>query len=218
LASQGLRWLAGLALALAACASPGGPGQVTGSVSYRERVALPPDSVVRVTLLDVSLLDVPARMIAEQEIRPAAQVPIPFALAYDRAAIDPARRYALRAAISDEKGRPLWTTATAQRVLTAGAPDDVQLVLERVSAGGAPAGPRLLAYVCDGFAFRVEVTRERALLFLPGRSQTLAAVPAASGAKYEGGSTIFWSKRDEATLWLDGAEYVACKLQRRPLP
>ena len=216
MASQRLRLLSWLVPVLAACASPSGSGQVTGSVTYRERIALPPDAVVRVTLLDVSLLDMPARVLAEQEIRPSGQVPVLFALGYDRAAIDPARHYALRATISDADGRPLWTTATAERVLTDGAPDSAQLVLVR--GGAAPVGPRVLAYACEGLTFRVEVTKERALLFLPGRSLTLAAVPSASGAKYADGSTTFWSKGVEAMLTLDGAEYTGCKLQQRPLP
>jgi len=218
LASQRLRLLSWLVLALAACATPGGPGQVTGSVTYRERIALPPDAVVRVMLLDVSLLDMPARVLAEHEIRPSGQVPVPFTLDYDRGEIEPARHYALRATISDAGGRPLWTTATAQPVLTDGGPDAAQLVLERVRGGAARTGPRVLAYVCDGLEFRVEVTPERALLFLPGRSLALTAVPAASGAKYADGTTTFWSKADEAMLTVDGAEHTGCKLERRPLP
>jgi putative lipoprotein len=214
MASQRPLLMSLVALGLAACASPGGPAQLTGTVTYRERIALPGGAVVRVTLLDVSLLDAPERVIAEQEIHPTAQVPIPFALAFDRAAIDPERRYGLRASIADATGRVLWATAASHPALTQGAPDSATIVVQRPREGSAPAGPRVFAYACDGFAFRVEVTRERALLFLPGRgSRSLPAARAASGAKYTDGSTIYWSKGDEALLTLDGVEHTGCRVE-----
>jgi putative lipoprotein len=210
-----LRSLALPLLALAvACASPSGLAQLTGTVSYRERIALPEAAVVRVVLLDVSLLDAPERVIAEQEIHPTAQVPIPFALTFDRAAIDGGRHYGLRAIIADAEGRVQWATAVAHPVLTQGAADTATIIVQRPREGSAPTGPRVFAYACDGFAFRVEVTKERVLLFLPGRgSRTLPAVPAASGAKYEGGSTTYWSKGDRALLTLDGVEHTGCRMQ-----
>ena len=210
--------LALLALA-AACASPSGNAQLTGTVSYRERIALPEGAVVRVTLLDVSMLAIPERVIAEQEIRPTQQVPIPFALPFDRAAIDPEHRYGVRATIADAQGRVRWASVTSQPVLTGGAPETATIVVQSPPEGAAPVAPRVLAYACEGFAFRVEVTRERVLLFAPGRaSLTLPAVPAASGAKYSDGTATFWSKGAEALLTLDGVEHRGCKLQARPLP
>ena len=198
-----------LALA-AACATTGGK-EVTGTITYRERIALPEGAVVRVTLVDVSLVDVPARVVAEQELRPTHEVPIPFALRVPRSAFDPEHRYALTATIWDSAGRPLWSTASAHPVLTQGAARDVRVLVQRSGEWAAPAGPRVLAYVCDGLSFRVEVTRERALLFLPGKTAELPAVPAASGAKYSDGSTTYWSKGQEALLTLEGVEHRGCR-------
>jgi len=215
----GLRSLALALLAFAAaCASPSGTAQLTGTVSYRERIALPEAALVRVTLLDVSLLDAPERVIAEQEIHPTAQVPIPFTLPFERAAIDPGRRYGLRASIADATGRVLWATAVAHPVLSGGAPAAVDLLVRRVGEGGEAAGPRLFAYACEGFAFRVELTQERALLFLPGRKVTLPHVQSASGAKYSDGDATFWSRGAEVSLRIGGAEYDGCRRQERPLP
>jgi putative lipoprotein len=57
---------------------------VSGSVAYRERVALPPDAVVEVKLLDVSRQDAAAPVIADATVRPEGrQVPLPFELRYD---------------------------------------------------------------------------------------------------------------------------------------
>lgn len=79
---------------------------IAGEVLYRERIALPPDAVVVVTLADVSLADAPSTTIAEQTIDPTGQVPIRFSLAFDEAAIQPGRTYALQARI--KVGETLW--------------------------------------------------------------------------------------------------------------
>lgn len=135
------RRLAGLglvALGLVACASSAGPAQLTGSVTYRERIALPPGAFVHVALLDVSLVGTPARVIAQREIRPTGQVPIPFVLEYDRAAIDPAHRYGLRATITGADGRLLFANVTTVPVFRAGAPEAAAIVVQRVQAGPGP--------------------------------------------------------------------------------
>ena len=210
-----MRALAAVLLVLPAACATTGVEEVTGTVTYRERMALPEGALVRVTLLDVSLVDAPARVVAEQELRPTHEVPIPFALRVPRSAFDPEHRYALTATIWDAAGRPLWTTATAHPVLTHGASRDVSILVRRSGEWAAPVGPRVLAYECEELSFRVEVTKERAVLFLPGKSLELPAVPAASGAKYSDGSTTWWSRGDEALLTLEGVEQRGCRT--RPL-
>ena len=65
------------ALLLASC---GTSAAVTGTVTYRERIALPPEGVVvTIKVEDVSRADAPAVTIGEQIIEnPGHQVPIPF--------------------------------------------------------------------------------------------------------------------------------------------
>ena len=75
--------------------------QVTGSVTYLQRIALSPAALVQVELVDLSRADAPAVVLAEETIRPEHQVPIPFELVYDRSKIDPARRYGVQARITD---------------------------------------------------------------------------------------------------------------------
>ena len=76
-----------------------GDAAVTGTLTYRERIALPPGSVVEVELHDVTLLDVASRLIARQVITDPGQVPISFRLEYDREEIVAANRYAVQARI-----------------------------------------------------------------------------------------------------------------------
>ena len=108
------------------------PASVTGTVSYRERIALTPEAVVEVQLLDVSLADASAKLIARQTIKPKRQVPIPFELVYDPADIDERFTYTVRATIR-ERGRLLFTTDRSYRVLTRGSPNHVDLILVRTS-------------------------------------------------------------------------------------
>jgi putative lipoprotein len=132
-----------LGLVLSGCAASGAGSTQTdvkeavlkGTVSYRERIALPADAVVEVRLSDVSRQDVAAPVIAETTVLPEGrQVPIPFELRYEPGKIDSNRTYALRATIRSA-GRMMFTTTTAYRVMTQGNPTQVNLMLERVVAG-----------------------------------------------------------------------------------
>jgi uncharacterized lipoprotein YbaY/heat shock protein HslJ len=149
-----------LLTALSACSAAltePATGTVTGSVSYRERMALPPNAVLEVQLQDVSLADAPARVIATQRIENPGQVPIAFSLAYDPTAIDPVNRYALQARI--EVDDRLWfINDTHTPVLTHGGGDTADLLLVRV-AGEANTSPGteltgMFVYYADAALFR----------------------------------------------------------------
>lgn len=101
---------------------------VTGTVTYRERIALPPDAVLRVQLRDVSLMDVAAVVIAEQVIAPARAVPISFVLHYDPNEIDERMTYSVFASIRSGE-RLLFISDRSYPVLTRGHSDRVELVL-----------------------------------------------------------------------------------------
>ena len=105
-----------------------------GTVSYRERMALPINASIDVRLLDVSLQDVPAKVLAQQTIEAAGQsVPIPFELTYDPGQVREGLSFAVRAEIRSSSGALLWTTDTMHPVLTRGAPtNDVEIRVVRV--------------------------------------------------------------------------------------
>jgi putative lipoprotein len=134
------RGLLSLVLFLAGCTStPVVPatgtgtatGKVTGSVTYRERIALPPSAVVTVKLVDVSLADAPAVLIAEQVLVAAGrQVPFEFALAYDVSRIQPSHTYAVQVRIEDG-GKLLFISDTVNRVITRDAPTHLDIVVRR---------------------------------------------------------------------------------------
>jgi putative lipoprotein len=87
----------------AAMASPAlaEPLTVTGEVTYRERIALPADAILRVQLVDIAApADAPARIDAEGAIAAGGQVPLTFTLNFDDRVIEPGHDYALVAEIS----------------------------------------------------------------------------------------------------------------------
>ncbi|OUJ06801.1 YbaY family lipoprotein [Acetobacter malorum] len=110
-----------------------------GSVTYRERMALPP-SVVEVRLLDISLADAKAPVLARTSLRATRQVPIPFTLKFNRALLKAGHSYALDATIFVE-GRP-WFVTTTQTPVPKGNTSDIMLVLSRASASttASPTG------------------------------------------------------------------------------
>lgn len=106
-------------------------GTVSGTITYRERMALPPDAAIDVKLQDVSLQDAPAKTIGESVFAPGGQqVPIPFQLSYNPADINPAHTYQLQANISVD-GKMMFTSTTAYPVLTKGAPSQVAIMLQQ---------------------------------------------------------------------------------------
>lgn len=106
--------------------------EVRGTVSYRERLVLPPDAVLEVMLEDVPAFAVPAVIVAQTTIRQPGSPPIPFVIPYASSAIDAGHRYRARARIL-VAGQLLFATDQAQPVLTSGTPAEVSLLLRRAS-------------------------------------------------------------------------------------
>ena len=113
------------------------PGVVTGTVTYRERIALSPQAVVEVKLVDISRADAPATTIGEQIIENPGQVPIAFRVPYDPATIDERFTYAIQVRITEDD-KLLFINDTRYSVITRGNPLVVDLVRVKV---GEPSGP-----------------------------------------------------------------------------
>lgn len=134
------RIFAAAPLALAALPLPAlaAPQTLSGTVTYRERIALPPGAVVEVSLLDVSLADAPSRTIARTRIAARRQVPIPYRLRFNDSVIRPGHRYALRAEIR-VRGQLWFTTTEHHAALVPGASSDI--VVQRVAPPAEVGGP-----------------------------------------------------------------------------
>jgi len=102
---------------------------VSGTVTYRERLALSPDAELVVELRDVSYADASAPLIARQTVPNPGQVPIRFRLEYNRDDIQPRNTYAVSARIIESDGRLAFTNDTAYDVITRGNPSRVDMLL-----------------------------------------------------------------------------------------
>ncbi|MCK6262712.1 YbaY family lipoprotein [Vibrio sp. ZSDE26] len=91
---------------------------ITGTVAYRERIALPENALVTVTLQDISLADAPSVVIAKHRFESnGAQVPFNFDLAYDTNKIKENHRYSVSAKIEVD-GKLRFITDTNYSVIT----------------------------------------------------------------------------------------------------
>ena len=109
---------------------------VTGTVTYREHIALPPTAVITVKLVDVSRADAPAVVIGEQVIHSGGkQVPFEFQIAYDTTKIEVNHSYAVQARIEDG-GQLRFISDQHYAVVTRGAPAHVDMVLRSVGTSG----------------------------------------------------------------------------------
>ena len=116
--------------------------EVTGTVTYRQRIALPEDAVLTVQIQDVSLADAPAQVIGEQVIKKPGQVPIPYKVEYRYRDIDDSHIYAMQARIEDADGKLLFINDASFPVLTQGNPDEnveIEVVPVGVTALNNPA-------------------------------------------------------------------------------
>ena len=119
----------------------GAGAQVTGTLMYRERIALRPGSVAEVWLLDTSRADVPAVEIAYQRIEDPGTPPIPYVLDYDPAEIDERMQYGVRATIRHDD-QLMFTSDTHHPVLTRGAGNTAEVMLVMVDhAARRPGAP-----------------------------------------------------------------------------
>lgn len=106
---------------------------LTGTATYRERMALPADAAFEATIRDVTRTDRPSELIGRTRIEPIQQLPIRFAIPYDPNLVKPGHRYTLQARIVAD-GRLLFATTDAVPVFDGDPAAPIDVVLPR-SAG-----------------------------------------------------------------------------------
>ncbi|MDX5628108.1 MULTISPECIES: YbaY family lipoprotein [unclassified Brenneria] len=150
-----------LSMVLAACADRSGPGvspeagappvsgnaaqasaisqpAVTGTVNIRQRIALPPNAALTVTVSDASLADAPSKVITQRVTRTGGkQAPFTFVLPYNPADIQPHARILLSAAIAIDN-RVVMVTENVLPVITNGV-NSADLILTPVTSVPLPA-------------------------------------------------------------------------------
>ena len=93
---------------------------VSGTVWIRQRVALPPNAVLTVTLSDASIADAPSKVLSQKVMRTnGKQAPFSFVLPFKPADIKPNARILLSAAIAVDN-KLMFITDTVQTVINDG--------------------------------------------------------------------------------------------------
>ena len=121
---------------------------VTGTATYRERIALPPDAVVEVVLEDISLADAAAEVLARVVLERPGQPPFAFELNVDHGVLDESRRYAVRARITHGE-QLLFVTDQVYPVLTGGYGTSADLLLVKVAGRMAILQRGIFQYYAD---------------------------------------------------------------------
>lgn len=125
-------------------------GTLEVSASYRERIALPPDAQLEVTLFDASRADAGAMRIASQRFAMTG-VPMTVSLAYDPGLVGAETRLVLTAAVwsGDRKMFALPSPQVLSGVPNTGPVEMLLVMVPDTGAEGVPAGP------ITGIAWRV---------------------------------------------------------------
>jgi putative lipoprotein len=109
-------------------------GVVSGTVAYRQRMALPPEAVIEVQLRELPAGETheSTTLVAEDKITVGnRQVPVPFTLRFDPAKINADRVYDVKARIRvGEQVR--FSSGQVYPVLTQGNPSHVDMILDPV--------------------------------------------------------------------------------------
>jgi len=195
------------ALLLAGCAGGGpaaeAPLEIAGTLTYRQRIALPPAGTV---VVELRRQDGPA--VAESRAPLAGrQVPIPFALQVARDRLAPGADYAVSGAVLLDGGT-VWASEP-QPVDTGAARLDLGALLLFPQQGNAFS----TVLRCGETEVRADPASDGLHVDVAGERFVLEQVPAASGARYalpDDPTTEFWSKGREATLRVRGRVYPTC--------
>jgi putative lipoprotein len=110
------------------------PAILRGTVTYLQRAALPPTAVVEVRIRDLGGGAGEGFPVAEQVIRRPGQAPVAFELEVPANLFDATHEYGVTARIRVED-HVLYASESETRVLTHGAPADLQLVLVPPAGG-----------------------------------------------------------------------------------
>lgn len=214
------RTLAAALLAVAAIVSvqarPSRMSVFPGTVTVTEVASIPPGSILRLNLRDLSPGIAKDATVAQETFEAAGKTPIRFELSYSQGAIDPSRLYGVAAVITDSRGHALWETRVPIRVLTLGNQTKVQLVLWPVKRPKAPPEPTSLSLECEGVRFHVDLSATSATVVLQDSKVVLPITEVRSGKRYSDGATTLAVSGSAAYFQGGGKVYRDCKVRPEP--
>jgi putative lipoprotein len=119
---------------------------VSGSVYIRQRIALPPDAVLTVTLSDATVSNAPSKVLSQRAVHTQGkQAPFQFVLPFNPADIQPNARILLSAAITID-GKLAFITDSVKPVINQGG-TKAELLLVPVPQTALPTQPGAVSTV-----------------------------------------------------------------------
>lgn len=197
---------------------------IRGHATWRERIALPPGTRLRVDLLATT--DAGAQVVATVRGPDAAGPPLPFALPYAPSRIAADAPHALRAELRAPGGERWFATPVPVPVVP-GAQGRMELLLRRAPDAAASDTPSTAAWSAPrhwdcgdlGLMTRPAVDGAHLRLDANARHWILSRMPAASGVRHaDGRGSAFHEKGDEARLEIAGEPARSCVAAGRASP
>lgn len=144
-------WLVAALAAGCATAVPLSPASVSGTATYRERMALPPEAVFEASVEDALRGEGAAAPIGAVRLA-SPRVPVDFAIGIDAGKLQPRHSYVLHARIT-LNGKTLFTADAPAPGLASGAAMHIDVMLRRAGDEAQAGAPRrvqgLYRYVAD---------------------------------------------------------------------
>jgi heat shock protein HslJ/uncharacterized lipoprotein YbaY len=179
---------------------------IRGAITYRERMALPPDARALVELREGS---VEGPLKAEKWIGiDGKEVPLPFEFTVSRERLSPNKTYHARGAIF-AAGLPAWVSEVVDVNVSQGDAVDLGTITMSRPAPGAFKS----SMQCGDEKVVVGFSKTAMLLTVGGQTYELKPSPSASGTKYEAvgdPSTTFWNKGENTTITVKGRTLPEC--------
>lgn len=188
-----------LSLAIILPAAAQDKREVSGAVSYRERMALPPDAELRVEITGFQ----DSRLGSSTEAADGREVPWPFTVQMPTGMTGDLRASILLDDAVRWSGEPIHLDAGTADV------DLGMLILHGQVSPDAQS-----TFVCGDERIQVAFHEEDASLTVEGEVFQLSQTIAASGAKYvsDDGQSAVWNKGDDAMVTVKGHDLPDCTL------
>ena len=100
---------------------------ITGTVTYFQRIAMPPGAVVEVKLVEARKRK--NKTIVEKKVMNPGQIPVPFTLAYTPKEMPPGRKYSVQARILVD-GKAWYVTQTVNLQMRNGRIAHADIILQ----------------------------------------------------------------------------------------
>lgn len=187
---------------------------IQGAVTYSEDRYLLGNLTLVVRLEDISKQDAPAELVAEDRHNTKGQIPLSFAIHYDKRELKVGHRYNLRAQIIDTNTGAIQWLSTQAYPYIPGLTKDINIKVRSYNSQVRKAS-QFQTFLCGKKQEKLTVLLigNKIKLDFRGGKWILEKVPSASGVKYQSGRITFWMKGPNAFYLEADKPTVNCQIQ-----